>query len=133
MVEAELRDKTNRKIDLDTALRGGKGWTTLAMMNYGGFSVYDWLAAANAVRSARWRVRDCVPVTYRLFDCVPIYAEARRLQKETGVLHDVDHIIGIRDGGKHTASNLQVMTHSENVKKRDREIAQRKLKQTRED
>ncbi len=45
------------------------------------------------------------------------YAEATRLSKETGIRHDVDHIIPISKGGLHHQGNLQVLTKTENCSK----------------
>lgn len=47
----------------------------------------------------------------------PIYAEARRLSKETGIPHHVDHIVPIKHGGLHCPTNLQVLTRAANLKK----------------
>ena len=49
--------------------------------------------------------------------CIPFYAEARRLSKDTGVLHHVDHIIPISKGGLHCQTNLQVLTAFDNFQK----------------
>ncbi|MES2634084.1 MAG: HNH endonuclease signature motif containing protein [Pseudomonadota bacterium] len=52
-----------------------------------------------------------------------IYAEARRLSKATGTAHHVDHIIPLQGktvSGLHVHTNLQILTGSENSKKRNR-------------
>ena len=56
---------------------------------------------------------------YDLELCVPFYEEARRLSKETGVLHHVDHIVPLAKGGLHCQTNLQVLTAVENIQKGD--------------
>ena len=56
---------------------------------------------------------------YDLELCIPFYAEARRLSRETGVLHHVDHITPIAKGGLHCQTNLQVLTALENIQKGD--------------
>ena len=45
------------------------------------------------------------------------YEDARRLTKETGAKHHVDHIIPLAKGGPHLPWNLQVLTETENLKK----------------
>lgn len=52
-----------------------------------------------------------------------IYAEARRLTAETGIQHHVDHVIPMQGelvSGLHVHTNLQILTGSENSKKRNR-------------
>jgi len=45
------------------------------------------------------------------------YTEAKRLTTETGIPHEVDHIIPISKGGKHHENNLQILTINENRRK----------------
>lgn len=48
------------------------------------------------------------------------YVEARRLTDETGILHEVDHIVpiqGKRVCGLHVEANIQILTKIDNVKK----------------
>lgn len=46
-----------------------------------------------------------------------IYQEAARLTCETGVMHHVDHIQPLFEGGKHHPSNLQILTTEQHWKK----------------
>jgi 5-methylcytosine-specific restriction endonuclease McrA len=48
-----------------------------------------------------------------------IYAEAKAKTKETGIKHEVDHIVPISLGGKHHPDNLQILTATENKIKKD--------------
>lgn len=45
------------------------------------------------------------------------YQDARRLSKETGIKHEVDHIWPLSKGGPHLPWNLQVLTKEENLSK----------------
>jgi 5-methylcytosine-specific restriction endonuclease McrA len=49
-----------------------------------------------------------------------IYSESRRLTKETGIQHHVDHIKPLAKGGRHHPSNFQILTAEENLKKSDK-------------
>ena len=46
-----------------------------------------------------------------------LYEDARRITRETGVKHEVDHIIPLSKGGPHLPWNLRVITAKENRKK----------------
>jgi len=46
-----------------------------------------------------------------------IYREAKELSDKTGIIHHVDHIIPLAEGGIHHPDNLQILTASENLEK----------------
>lgn len=46
-----------------------------------------------------------------------IYAKSRKLTKETGIQHHVDHIKPLAAGGRHHPDNLQILTADQNLKK----------------
>jgi 5-methylcytosine-specific restriction endonuclease McrA len=50
-------------------------------------------------------------------EVLKIYSESKRLTKESGVKHHVDHIKPLSKGGRHHPSNLQILTAEENLKK----------------
>lgn len=55
-----------------------------------------------------------------------IYAQAMRLTKETGIQHEVDHIVPLRGKsvqGLHCEANLRVVTMAENRSKGSRHIS----------
>ena len=75
--------------------------------------------AASLAKDAALRRGASVSDIYDLELCTPFYAESRRLTRETGVPHHVDHIIPIAKGGLHCQTNLQVLTARENQEKGD--------------
>lgn len=72
------------------------------------------IAKRKAAKMKRTPVYRCQPMI-DLF-----YKEARRISEETGIPHHVDHIIPLQGAlvsGLHTASNLQILTAIENMRK----------------
>ena len=55
-----------------------------------------------------------IPADFDFGATIAVYAEARRLQLETGALYHVDHIVPLCKGGLHVASNLQALNAIEN-------------------
>lgn len=75
----------------------------------------------HAARCGETRVKKyyphCLVEGYDFEATIPFYAERIRLTQETGTVHHVDHIVSLANGGKHEASNLQVLTAAENITK----------------
>lgn len=51
------------------------------------------------------------------------YIRAKLLSERTGIPHEVDHIIPVSKGGKHTENNLQILTRSENRRKASKYVS----------
>jgi hypothetical protein len=77
----------------------------------------DHFAAIQGRSNSLRRAPGCLPADFDFEATIPLYAEARRLTRETGVVHHVDHIIPLLAGGLHCASNLQVLSAQENLRK----------------
>ena len=63
-----------------------------------------------------------VPKWANLMAIKEIYEEAARRTMESGIPHEVDHVIPLKNPlvcGLHVETNLQILTESENVKKRN--------------
>ena len=71
----------------------------------------------NKAAKRRARVRNQLPSDADFDIIKKIYSECRRISQETGIPHEVDHIIPIAEGGLHHQDNLQIITMSENRKK----------------
>lgn len=76
----------------------------------------------NRIRAAKRRgVKKCA--TPQWFDDAlveAVYTEAERLSAETGIPHEVDHVVPLQGrmvSGLHVADNLQIITREENRKK----------------
>jgi len=74
---------------------------------------------ANTTKAAkrRARVKNQLPNDANFDMIKKIYEECRNLSLETGIPHEVDHIIPIAAGGLHHQDNLKILTRTENRKK----------------
>ena len=69
------------------------------------------------------RIKKATPGWADLEKIKEFYIEAQRLTKETGIPHEVDHIIPIKGklvSGLHVSANLQILTEKENQTKNSR-------------
>lgn len=72
------------------------------------------------VTAREQRCKQATPTWANKESIVNIYKEAQRLTRETGVQHDVDHIIPLQGktvSGLHVPENLQVIPSAENKRK----------------
>lgn len=81
----------------------------------------DKVAAINAKRRAAKLQRTPPWLTQEHYEQIKLfYIEARRLSKETGISHHVDHIVPLQGKnicGLHVPWNLQILTKTENLVK----------------
>ena len=69
------------------------------------------------------RVKKATPIWADKDAIKQFYIEAQRLTTETGIKHEVDHIIPIQGklvSGLHVPANLQILTEFENISKSNR-------------
>ena len=69
------------------------------------------------------RIKKATPIWADLDAIKEFYIEAQRLTKETGIPHEVDHIIPIKGkvvSGLHVPANLQILTEKQNQTKNAR-------------
>lgn len=98
-----------RRTDPDEAYKHSRQW---AKENP------DKIRATTAKR--RSQINKSVPLWYDHDKVKEIYKQCRRISKETGVVHHVDHIVPLRGElvcGLHCDQNLQIITAEENMKK----------------
>jgi len=91
-------------------------------------SYADWLSGNRHIVNANTAERNAAKLnatpSWADLDAIrAVYAEAARLTAETGVRHEVDHIYPLQGKtvcGLHIAANLQILTRSENARKKNR-------------
>lgn len=80
------------------------------------------ISAASSARRSAQKIK-AVPPWVDMEKIKILYIEAKRLTKETGILHVVDHILPLRSNiicGLHVHTNLRVITWEENASKGNR-------------
>ena len=84
----------------------------------------DAKAAVKALHARR--TREAMPAWADREAIAAFYLEARRLTRETGIPHEVDHIeplLGKNASGLHVHYNLRVVTRTENRRKSNKRVA----------
>lgn len=74
-----------------------------------------------------YQIKMLTPLDADKFAIARFYEEAERMTLQTGVKHEVDHIIPISKGGLHHQDNLQILVWHENRKKGNKIIDERNL------
>ncbi|MDH4602416.1 MULTISPECIES: HNH endonuclease signature motif containing protein [Pseudomonas syringae group] len=107
-----------RQFELDDILRAESGDLDAQLRVQRRKDVLKW----NGERR-RTALRRATPLWADLAAIKAFYKDAKRLSIETGVLHEVDHIVPIQGEkvcGLHVENNLQILTKTDNVKKHSR-------------
>ena len=68
------------------------------------------------------RKRNQMPEDADIKKIEELYVECVRISEETGIPHEIDHIIPVSKGGLHHQDNLQILTRAENRKKSNKII-----------
>lgn len=71
----------------------------------------------------RARIQAAIPIWFDAAKCDAIYQDAAKMTAETGVRHEVDHIVPVRSKlvcGLHWHGNMRIMTKEENAAKGNR-------------
>jgi 5-methylcytosine-specific restriction endonuclease McrA len=75
------------------------------------------------VSARQKRVKQATPKWADVSAIKEFYIDAQRLSKETGIPHEVDHVIPLQGklvSGLHVPANLQILTESENTSKNNK-------------
>lgn len=84
--------------------------------------VYLRIVSVNATKRRAMKLR-AMPAWADQKAISAVYAEAKRLSRETGVKHHVDHIVPLNHkqvSGLHVPANLQILPAADNIRKSNR-------------